>query len=58
MVKGFWIENQMEVSAPFVMALAHGFKHFMQFVGAEHLDGTVLSPDPLREQVEQLLHAM
>jgi uncharacterized protein len=57
-VKGFWLENDISVDTPFVSALAHGFKRFMQFVGAENLDGTALSPIPLREKVEQLLNAL
>lgn len=57
-VKGFWIENQVEVPALFVTALARAFKRFMQFVEATHLDGTALSPESLREEVEQLLHTL
>jgi len=57
-VKGFWLENHIEASAPFITALARGFKRFMQFVEAEQLDGTALSPVSLRERVEQVLHAL
>ncbi len=57
-VKGFWLEHDISVDTPFVTALAHGFKRFMQFVEAEQLNGTALSPISLREEVEQLLNAL
>jgi uncharacterized protein len=57
-VKGFWLEDHIEVSTPFITALARAFKRFMQFVETEHLDSTALSPPTLREQVEQELHAL
>jgi uncharacterized protein len=55
-VKGFWLENDISTDTPFVTALAHAFKRFMQFVGAENLDGTALSPILLRERVEELIN--
>jgi hypothetical protein len=48
-VKGFWLENHIEVSTPFITALARAFKRFMQFVEAEQLESTALSPILLRE---------
>jgi len=57
-VKGFWVENHIEASGPFITALGRAFKHFMHFVGAEQLDGTALSPILLRERVEQSVNAM
>lgn len=57
-VKGFWLENLIEASAPFITALVYAFKRFMQFVEAEQLDATALSPVLLREKVEQLLNAL
>lgn len=57
-VKGFWLENHVEASAPFITALVHAFKRFMQFVEAEQLDGSALFPISLREKVEQLLNAL
>lgn len=54
-VKGFWLEMHTEISDAFITALARAFKHFMQFVGAEQLDGTSLAPTLLREKVEYLL---
>src|ERR1700676_4740022 len=35
-VKGFWLENHIELSDPFISALVRGFKRFMLFVGAEN----------------------
>jgi uncharacterized protein YcaQ len=57
-IKGFWVEKGVEISAPFIAALARTFHHFMQFVEAEQLDGTALSPLPLREQLEQVFKAL
>jgi hypothetical protein len=57
-VKGFWLENHTEISIPFITALARAFKRFMQLVEAEQADATALTPGPLREQIEQLLHTL
>jgi len=54
-VKGFWLENHSSADNPFITALVRAFKRFMQFVGAENLDGTALSPILLRERVEELI---
>ncbi len=47
-VKGFWLENRIEASTPFITALVHAFKRFMQFVEAEQLDDTALREVTLR----------
>jgi uncharacterized protein len=57
-VKGFWLEDHIDVSIPFITALACAFKRFMQFVEAEQLDTTALSPLILREQVEKMLRTL
>jgi uncharacterized protein len=57
-VKGFWVENRVEISAPFITALVRAFRRFMQFVEAEHVDATALPPIPLREQVEQVFKTL
>ena len=57
-VKGFWLEDHIEASAPFITALVYAFKRFMQFVEAEQLDATALSPILLREKVEQSLNTL
>ncbi|MGZ3644896.1 MAG: DNA glycosylase AlkZ-like family protein [Ktedonobacteraceae bacterium] len=57
-IKGFWLEDHIQVTIPFITALARAFKRFMRFVAAEQVDTTALSPLILREQVEKMLHAM
>jgi hypothetical protein len=57
-VKGFWLENHTSADTPFITALVRAFTRFMQFVGAENLDGTALSPILLRERVEELIKGM
>jgi uncharacterized protein YcaQ len=52
-VKGFWLEEHLVVDDAFLLALARGFQRFMQFVGALELDGTMLSPDLVRQSVLQ-----
>ncbi len=50
-VKGFWLEDHLAIDNAFLLALTHGFRRFMQFVGAQDLDGTMLSPELVREGV-------
>ena len=57
-VKGFWLEDHIQVTIPFITALARAFKRFMRFVAAEQVDTTALSPLILREQVEKMLRAL
>ena len=57
-VKGFWLENHIEVSISFITALACAFKRFMRFVEAGQLDTTALSPLILQEQVEKMLRTL
>ncbi len=54
-MKGFWLEKHISADNPFITALVRAFKRFMQFVGAENLDGTALSPILLRETVKELI---
>ena len=58
LVQGFWVEEGVELSAPFITALVRAFHRFLQFVEAEYLDGKALSPLHLREQVEQGLRTL
>lgn len=50
-VKGFWLEDHLTLDDAFLLALTRGFQRFMQFVGAQELDGTTLSPDLVRTSV-------
>jgi uncharacterized protein YcaQ len=50
-VKGFWLEDHLTLDEAFLLALMQGFQRFMQFVGAQELDGTMLSPDLVRTSV-------
>jgi uncharacterized protein YcaQ len=50
-VKGFWLEEHLTLDDAFLLALTRGFQRFMQFVGAQELDGTMLSPDGVRQSV-------
>ena len=52
-VKGFWIEEHVIVDDAFLLALTRGFQRFMQFVGALELEGTMLSPDLVRQSILQ-----
>jgi uncharacterized protein YcaQ len=50
-VKGFWLEEHLTLDDAFLLALTRGFQRFMQFVGAQELDGAMLSPDVVRKNV-------
>jgi uncharacterized protein YcaQ len=50
-VKGFWVEDHLILDDASLLALSRGFQRFMQFVGAQELDGTLLSPDLVRTSV-------
>ena len=50
-VKGFWLEDHVAIDDAFLLALTRGFQRFMQFVGAQQVDGTMLSPDLVRKSI-------
>jgi uncharacterized protein len=50
-VKGFWLEDHLAIDDAFLLALTRGFRCFMKFVGAQELDGTMLSSEKVREGV-------
>jgi uncharacterized protein YcaQ len=50
-VKGFWPEEHLILDDASLLALTRGFQRFMRFVGAQELDGMMLSPDLVRKQV-------
>lgn len=50
-VKGFWLEDHVAIDEAFLLALMRGFQRFIQFVGAQELDGTMLSPEMVRTSV-------
>jgi uncharacterized protein len=50
-VKGFWLEDHLTLDDASLLALTRGFQRFMQFIGAQELDGTMLSPDLVRMSV-------
>jgi hypothetical protein len=50
-VKGFWLEDHLTIDDAFLLALTRGFQRFMQFVGAQELDGAMLSPEKVHEGV-------
>jgi uncharacterized protein YcaQ len=54
-VKGFWLEDHLILDDTFLLALRRGFQRFMRFVGAQDLDGTLLTPDLLRTSVLESL---
>jgi hypothetical protein len=47
-VKGFWLEDHLTLDDAFLLALTRGFRRFMQFAGAQELDGVMLSPEKVR----------
>ena len=52
---GFWLEKHAQVDAPFVEALAAGFRTFMRFVGAKSVDLLRLSPPTLYQALRDTL---
>lgn len=54
-VKGFWLEDHLVIDDAFLRALTCGFQRFMRFIGARDLDGTMLTPARVRENVLEML---
>ncbi|MFN8371816.1 MAG: crosslink repair DNA glycosylase YcaQ family protein [Anaerolineae bacterium] len=51
-IKGFWLESGVTLDARFTAALAQGFRRFMAFVGATHINLTAVTPPQLRAALE------
>jgi uncharacterized protein YcaQ len=57
-VKGFWLEKQVELSDAFLQALARAFQRFKRFLGAEQLDSTTLASSSLPQAVKDLIASL
>ena len=51
-INGFWLEEEVPVSAAFAVALAQGLIRFAEFLEVRHVDISMIEPASLREQMQ------